>query len=166
MSLLSEWNQACETEREEKEHKQYWNTYFEAEKQNYKKILADPTRVFEGKLSQLAEEFEMNPVVFTGFLDGINTSLKSEINMERLKETSPVKLDIDFEKLYYNMLEAKATWLSGLSEWDGVLSEERRKEIAAEWRASKQAVSSKVGRNDPCPCGSGKKYKKCCGIEK
>ncbi|MDA7791233.1 SEC-C metal-binding domain-containing protein [Opitutales bacterium] len=22
----------------------------------------------------------------------------------------------------------------------------------------------KVGRNDPCPCGSGKKYKKCCGI--
>ena len=25
------------------------------------------------------------------------------------------------------------------------------------------AKSSKVGRNDPCPCGSGKKYKKCCG---
>ncbi|ACM19445.1 SEC-C motif domain protein [Geotalea daltonii FRC-32] len=24
-------------------------------------------------------------------------------------------------------------------------------------------VSSKVGRNDPCPCGSGQKYKKCCG---
>ena len=23
----------------------------------------------------------------------------------------------------------------------------------------------KVGRNDPCPCGSGKKYKKCCGAE-
>ena len=27
----------------------------------------------------------------------------------------------------------------------------------------KPAVSSKVGRNEPCPCGSGKKYKKCCG---
>jgi len=25
------------------------------------------------------------------------------------------------------------------------------------------AVSTKVGRNEPCPCGSGKKYKKCCG---
>jgi preprotein translocase subunit SecA len=23
--------------------------------------------------------------------------------------------------------------------------------------------SDKVGRNDPCPCGSGKKYKNCCG---
>ena len=28
----------------------------------------------------------------------------------------------------------------------------------------KPAVSKKVGRNDPCPCGSGKKYKKCCGL--
>ena len=27
----------------------------------------------------------------------------------------------------------------------------------------KQVVSSKIGRNEPCPCGSGKKYKKCCG---
>ena len=24
-------------------------------------------------------------------------------------------------------------------------------------------AGKKVGRNDPCPCGSGKKYKKCCG---
>lgn len=24
----------------------------------------------------------------------------------------------------------------------------------------------KIGRNDPCPCGSGKKYKKCCGVGK
>jgi preprotein translocase subunit SecA len=24
-------------------------------------------------------------------------------------------------------------------------------------------AATKVGRNDPCPCGSGKKYKKCCG---
>ena len=28
---------------------------------------------------------------------------------------------------------------------------------------SEPAVSNKVGRNEPCPCGSGKKYKKCCG---
>ncbi|MFY9327767.1 MAG: SEC-C metal-binding domain-containing protein [Georgfuchsia sp.] len=23
----------------------------------------------------------------------------------------------------------------------------------------------KIGRNDPCPCGSGKKFKKCCGAD-
>ena len=30
-------------------------------------------------------------------------------------------------------------------------------------RLSESAPKRKVGRNDPCPCGSGKKYKKCCG---
>jgi SWIM/SEC-C metal-binding protein len=28
----------------------------------------------------------------------------------------------------------------------------------------KPLISEKVGRNDPCPCGSGSKYKKCCGV--
>ena len=30
-------------------------------------------------------------------------------------------------------------------------------------QSTQQHESPKVGRNDPCPCGSGKKYKKCCG---
>jgi uncharacterized protein len=34
--------------------------------------------------------------------------------------------------------------------------------LAAATRA-REKVPAKVGRNDPCPCGSGKKYKKCCG---
>jgi len=33
----------------------------------------------------------------------------------------------------------------------------------AEAQVSQAAISQKVGRNEPCPCGSGKKYKKCCG---
>jgi uncharacterized protein len=36
---------------------------------------------------------------------------------------------------------------------------ERRR---AEYVPSEPAVTSKVGRNDPCPCGSGRKYKRCC----
>lgn len=41
-------------------------------------------------------------------------------------------------------------------------------EIAEFWRAGRTApqrrpTGPKVGRNDPCPCGSGKKYKRCCG---
>jgi uncharacterized protein YecA (UPF0149 family) len=30
---------------------------------------------------------------------------------------------------------------------------------------SEQRKTDKIGRNDSCPCGSGKKYKKCCGAE-
>ena len=40
-----------------------------------------------------------------------------------------------------------------------------RREIAARERvtATLRRVGDKIGRNDPCPCGSGKKFKKCCG---
>jgi SEC-C motif len=36
-------------------------------------------------------------------------------------------------------------------------------DLLADDEESEPAVSDKIGRNDPCPCGSGKKYKKCCG---
>ncbi|WP_211365126.1 SEC-C metal-binding domain-containing protein [Rhodovulum strictum] len=32
-------------------------------------------------------------------------------------------------------------------------------------RRGQPARRAKVGRNDPCPCGSGRKFKKCCGQE-
>ena len=162
MGLYSEWQALCQRKMEENELKEFWDTYFEAEKQNYIKILSDTDKVFEGKLTQLADEFDMNDVVFTGFLDGLNTSLKNEVVVDKAKPGTAIKLDIDHEKLYFNMLDAKASWLYGLKEWNTILSAGRRKEISKEWKLSKQASSTKVGRNDPCPCGSGKKYKKCC----
>ena len=36
-------------------------------------------------------------------------------------------------------------------------------ELRADATEAAPAVSTKIGRNEPCPCGSGKKYKKCCG---
>ena len=45
-----------------------------------------------------------------------------------------------------------------------ILSPETRKAITKDFNRSRIVVKEdKVGRNDPCPCGSGKKYKKCCG---
>ena len=75
-----------------------------------------------------------------------------------------VKIEIDPEKLYYNMVEAKAEWLYTLPQWDSILSEEKRKELYKQQKASGTVrKAKKVFPNDPCPCGSGKKYKKCCG---
>lgn len=42
----------------------------------------------------------------------------------------------------------------------------RRRRKSREHTAAAPAsrrTTAKIGRNDPCPCGSGKKYKKCCG---
>ena len=164
MSLFSDWQEICDVERTPQETKKHWDAYFALETENYKKILGNYGHVYEGKLSELAEEFQMDEVTFTGFLDGINTSLKKELKLDSLKSGSKIELEIDFEKLYFNMLDAKANWLYNLPEWDPILSEERRKEITKEFRASKMFIKGEtVGRNDPCPCGSGKKYKKCCG---
>jgi preprotein translocase subunit SecA len=105
----------------------------------------------------------MSSVEFTGFIDGINTSLESEVDLDDLTEESELNMKIDFEKLYYNMLNVKADWLYNLPQWDGILSEEKRKDIKKQFNTERIAVSNKIGRNDPCTCGSGKKFKKCCG---
>lgn len=165
MSLYSNWQAMGESFETEQEQKAFWDEYFSMETENYKKILSADT-AFEGKLSKLAEDFEMSPEVFCGFMSGINESLKTPVDVEKLKIDSKISLDYDAEKLYFNMLDAKATWLWGLSEWEPILSKARRKDILKDWRASKQTkVEVKPGRNDPCPCGSGKKYKKCCGAK-
>ncbi|HEY8163723.1 MAG TPA: SEC-C metal-binding domain-containing protein [Methylocystis sp.] len=49
--------------------------------------------------------------------------------------------------------------------WIVTLNEARLADYAPVWSpASTQSQPTKVGRNEPCPCGSGKKYKKCCGL--
>lgn len=164
MGLYEQWQQMAEMQQTPEMQQAYWTEYFDAETANYKKILANSETVYSGKLAELAETFGMTAPVFTGFMDGINDSLKNGYQIDALAEDSEISLDVDFEKLYYNMLDAKAKWLWSLPEWESVLPEDKRKAITKEWRGAQQAVSQKtVGRNDPCPCGSGKKYKKCCG---
>jgi uncharacterized protein YecA (UPF0149 family) len=48
----------------------------------------------------------------------------------------------------------------------------RKEDVQAEEKLIKDtekvkpvAAAGQPGRNDPCPCGSGKKYKKCCGAK-
>jgi len=165
MSLYEAWRETAENQRTQQEYNKFWASYFELEKEMYRKILSSSDTPITGKLSALAELANMDPSMFTGFIDGINTSLKNgEYDLESLTEDSDISLEVDFDKLYFNMLNAKADWLFGLSEWGGVRTEEERKAITKDFHASKIFKAEKhVGPNDPCPCGSGKKYKKCCG---
>ena len=107
-----------------------------------------------GTHAELSDRFNMSVAEFAGFIDGINTSLKKEINLEKVGVDSALKFEIDFEKLYFNMHKAKANWLYTLKEWEPILTEEKRKDIAKEYRQSNIFVrEEKVGRNDPvCSC--------------
>lgn len=163
MGLFEQWSEIANKERSQAEHDSFWTDYLAKEKGIYEIILENHETVYEGSLAEVAGKFEMGVVEFSGFLDGINTSLVNEIDLDSVDENSSIKLDIDYKKLYFNMLDAKAEWLYSLEQWDNILTQEQRLEIKKEFNVSKIAVSNKVGRNDPCPCGSGKKYKKCCG---
>jgi len=82
-----------------------------------------------------------------------------------MEEDTKVSLPIDTEKLYKNMVDCDAKWLYSLEQWDKIYDKEKQKELFLEQKKSNTIRRSgkKVMPNDPCPCGSGKKYKKCCG---
>ena len=164
MKPYEAWKAMVETERQQAEHDAFWNAYFDKETAAYRAILNENTGKLAGTHAELSDRFGMSVEEFAGFLDGINTSLKKEVNLDKVNADTALKLEIDFEKLYFNMYKAKANWLHTLKEWEPILSDEKRKEIAKAYRQSNIFVrEAKVGRNDPCPCGSGKKYKACCG---
>ena len=166
MALLETWrNLAYGDGLNDKERERLCNRYFAIEKGIYEKILSDPTQIIEGSVKELAEQYETELLIMTGFLDGINESLKDYQNpIDTMEEDTIVKIEIDPEKLYYNMVEAKADWLYNLPMWNDILPQDKRKELYKAQKASGTIVKGhKIGRNDPCPCGSGLKYKKCCG---
>ena len=168
MALLDTWrNLAYQTEMDNKTANEFWGSYFTQEKAIYEQILADPDTVVKGTVKELADKYGVEVLLMTGFLDGINDSLKNPNPIEEMEADTVVSLDYDKEKLYYNMVEAKATWLYELPQWDAILTEERRTELYREQKASGTVRNThKIYPNDPCPCGSGKKYKKCCGKNK
>jgi hypothetical protein len=163
MSLFQKWEKQASADRNQNEYQDFWRNYLTAEQANYEKILESKNPELKGSTAELAVSFDMDTVTFTGFLDGINTSLDAEINLDELTDESVLDSTIGWEKLYFNMLDAKADWLYDIPAWDEILTIEKRAEIKKEYNVSKTVVNEdKIGRNDPCPCGSGKKYKKCC----
>lgn len=167
MALLKEWREYAYSEemQNSKEGQKLWENYFTLEKGIYEKLLANPSEIVEGTVQELADRYEVPLSMMVGFLDGINDSLKEANPIDEMEKDTKVKLDIDLEKLYYNMVECKAEWLYTLPQWNDILPEDKRKELYKKQKNSGtiQNENRKVGRNDPCPCGSGKKYKQCCG---
>lgn len=165
MSMLENWREvAYGKDMNTKEGQLFWGNYFAIEKGIYEQLLTNPDTEVKGTVKELAEKYETTTMIMTGFLDGINDSLVTANPIETMDEDTEVSLLFDKEKLYYNMVEARADWLYELPQWDALLTEERRKELYKEQKKSGTVVKDKkVGRNDPCPCGSGKKYKFCCG---
>jgi len=165
MALLATWKKIAYDQQADKGQLQkFWSEYFLMEKNIYAEILKNPDEVVTGTVKELAEKYNVSIMTMTGFLDGINDSLVNANPIEEMEEDTVVNLGFDKALLFKNMVAAEADWLYGLEEWNAIFDEETRKGLYKEQKASTTVVKgSKIYPNDPCPCGSGKKYKKCCG---
>lgn len=165
MALLENWRKVAYSETADRNQlQQLWAKYFQEEKEIYAVLLKNPDEAVKGTVKELAEKFGVSIMTMTGFLDGINDSLKEANPIEEMEEDTKVSLEFDKELLYKNMVSAEADWLYGLEEWNAIFDEDKRKALYKEQKSSTTIVKgAKVYPNDPCPCGSGKKYKKCCG---
>ncbi len=92
-------------------------------------------KIFNGKKSAKLGT-EKNPAVVT---------VQTE---ERLKEVKSIFEENGWE----NTIELEPDKPEDISDLEILLNPQKPR-----------IVEKKVGRNEPCPCGSGKKYKKCCG---
>ena len=164
-TLLQQWRDiAYDQQKDRGSMQRFWASYFQIEKEIYEQLLENPDEEVKGTVKELAEKYEQEVLTMVGFLDGINDSLKEANPIETMDEDTEVSLAFDKEKLYKNMVAAKADWLYELPQWKEIYSEEELKKLYKEQKESTTIrKEKKIGRNDPCPCGSGKKYKKCCG---
>ena len=165
MALLKKWRDMAYSETANKgDLQRLWAEYFQKEKDIYALLLKNPEEEVKGTVKELADKYEVDIMTMTGFLDGINDSLKTPNPIEEMEEDTEVNLGFDKELLYKNMVAAGADWLYELPEWEAIFDEDKRKALYREQKSSTTIVKpDKIYPNDPYPCGSGKKYKKCCG---
>ena len=164
-TILEQWRAiAYDQQADRNKLQRFWANYFNIEKGIYEQLLSNPDEVVTGTVKELAEKYGQEVLTMIGFLDGINESLLIEIDLDTVEEDTVISLAFDKERLYKNMVAAKADWLYELPQWKEIFSEEELKKFYKEQKESTTIRKpKKIGRNDPCPCGSGKKYKKCCG---
>ena len=137
MALLDQWKDMAYSENVDRQKLQaLWSKYFQLEKNIYEVLLKNPDEVVHGTVKELAEKFGVDIMTMTGFLDGINDSLKVKNPIDEMEEDTVVQLDFDKELLYKNMVAADADWLYKLPEWDSIFDEEKRKALYKEQKAS------------------------------
>ena len=112
-------------------------------------------------------------VIDDAWVNHINSMehLKEGIGLRGYGQTNPLQAyalegyEI-FDKMLENIDERIANFLLNVQIKQQITPKQSPKGIANDGKETlkqKPKKSDKIGRNDPCPCGSGKKYKQCCG---
>ena len=109
MSLYQDWQELIDNQTEDT-FEAFWKEYAETETKLYSHILENHTEHLSGTVAELVEKFECNKTIFVGFLDGINSSLNKEMDLESVTDDTVIDLDIEAEYFF------------SLQQLDGVLT--------------------------------------------
>ena len=89
MTLLETWRDKAYGETlSVKDRAKLWKDYFAKEKSIYEELLEDPSKTVSGTVKELADKWDTDIETMTGFLDGINDSLKKANPIEKMKKPS------------------------------------------------------------------------------
>ena len=142
--------------------------------------------LYNKSLELLAEKKEEHPEVYQEFLKSMllrvidtywmnhiddMSELRQAVRLQAYAQNNPLReyQEIGFQKFETMICNIEQDTTKYINRTRIVNNTERKEVIkptgtnAGEEVKHKQAVSNKVGRNELCPCGSGKKYKNCCG---
>lgn len=129
-------------------------------------------------LMRVLERWTLLQMVDTKWIDHLQTmdDLRDGIGLRAYGQKDPLVEYINesyeyFESMKQSLQEEAVKYLFRVQvKSEGIKERQQRKtQVTREHRGEGEGGSAtvrkgpKVGRNDPCPCGSGKKYKKCCG---
>jgi len=164
MALTDQWKRIAFDQRGNPV-KHIWDEFSAKEKAAYILILNEKISNFEGTAKELADKLGMSNLHLVAFLDGIQECVDNLPSIPSIEDDTEIKLNIEFDRLYKQMVAYKAEELYNLEEWSNIFTEEEQKTLYTEQKRSHTVVrnEAKTGRNSLCSCGSNKKYKKCCG---
>ena len=91
MAMLENWrNTAYAKDMNTREGQMFWGNYFAVETGIYEQLLENPKEVVKGTVKELADKYEIDTFLMTGFLDGINDSLVTPNPIETMEEDTEV----------------------------------------------------------------------------
>ena len=90
MSLYEQWKEELENQTDET-FEAFGDKYRSGETRIYSSILGKGNPVVQGNIKELAEKYEVDPVIFMGFLDGITPAcaLLLSLKVSKTKTASP-----------------------------------------------------------------------------
>ena len=143
----------------------------------YDKVVEEYTKKIEELPVEIANEFEKAislRVIDTHWMEHINTmsNLREGIHLRSYAQVDPLRAYTSegfemYDDMLSNIDKEITTYLINAEVRQNV---ERKQVVKGEAvndankvKKKSPKVVNKIGRNEPCPCGSGKKYKQCCG---